>query len=200
LRRRVDTALAQAQVNLVERLLDRRGSLPDPDELKSLARREQGVMTPTSQMRALRELEPPDADEGFAVVERVPFERAPREGRTGVLVGAAALRSPGWTSAIGQAAADAPHLLFDWQPDGSPDSLAEEAALLSDTVRGSVEVAVCPHRGGAPTCWCRPPLPGLALVFARAHDVDPARSVLVGTSTAHRTLAIALGSRYVPAT
>jgi len=35
------------------------------------------------------------------------------------------------------------------------------------------------------------------LEFARRHSVDPARSVVVGTSPAHRTLANALGARYV---
>jgi histidinol phosphatase-like enzyme len=59
---------------------------------------------------------------------------------------------------------------------------------------------VCTHPGGPPTCWCRPPLPGLPLAFARAHGIDPARSTLVGTSPAHRTLAARLGSRYVGAT
>ena len=44
-------------------------------------------------MRALRELEPPSTDEGFAGVEHVPFVRiAATEGRTGVFVAAAALR------------------------------------------------------------------------------------------------------------
>jgi histidinol phosphatase-like enzyme len=56
---------------------------------------------------------------------------------------------------------------------------------------------VCPHGGGPPACWCRPPLPGLPLTFARRAGVDPARSVLIGVSPAHRTLAAALGSTYV---
>jgi hypothetical protein len=47
----LDTPLAQAQVNLVERLLDRFGSLPSPEELR--ATREQGLLAPTSQMRTL---------------------------------------------------------------------------------------------------------------------------------------------------
>jgi histidinol phosphatase-like enzyme len=64
-------------------------------------------------------------------------------------------------------------------------------------VSGVVEPAVCSHGGGPPVCWCRPPLPGLPLAFARAHGVDPARSVLVGTSPAHRTLATTLGARLV---
>jgi D-glycero-D-manno-heptose 1,7-bisphosphate phosphatase len=60
-----------------------------------------------------------------------------------------------------------------------------------------VEVALCPHPAGPPTCWCRPPLPGLLLAFARANRVDPARSTLIGASPAHRTLATTLGARYI---
>ena len=52
-----------------------------------------GVHAPTSQMRTLRELEPPSTDEGFGEVEQVPFARAPRAGASGagVFVAAAAL-------------------------------------------------------------------------------------------------------------
>src|SRR4051812_19779074 len=74
----LDTPLAQAQVNLVERLLDRVGSLPEPDVLRDLARREPGLLAPTSQMRTVRELEPPMEDEGFTSVERHAFARAPK--------------------------------------------------------------------------------------------------------------------------
>jgi aryl-alcohol dehydrogenase-like predicted oxidoreductase len=191
----LDTPLAQAQVNLVERLLDRFGSLPAPEELRRLARKEEGLLLPTSQMRALRELEPPSMDEGLASVERIVFERTPpaKPGRAGVFVAAGALANGG--SSGGDPSA--PHLVFDWRPDGLADSLAEEAGRLAAAFSGPVETAVCPHGGGPPSCWCRPPLPGLLLAFARAHGVDPARSVLLGSSPAHRTLAATLGARYV---
>jgi hypothetical protein len=81
---------------------------------------------------------------------------------------------------------------------GALDALADSAARLSAAVTGSVESALCPHGAGPPRCWCRPPLPGLPLAFARAHGVDPSRSILVGTGPAHRTLAATLGARYVP--
>jgi len=190
----LDTPLAQAQVNMVERLLERLGSLPTPEELRTLSRREPGLLPPTSQMRTLRELEPPAADEGFASIEHVPFARESRPGRGGVFVAAAALREPGWSEALDP---DAPHLVFDWQPDGTADALADLAAGLASHVKGPLETALCPHPGGPPTCWCRPPLPGLVLAFARKHAVDPSRSVVIGTSTAHRTLATAVGARYV---
>jgi predicted kinase len=195
----LDTPLAQAQVNLVERLLERFGSLPSPEELRAQARREPGVHAPTSQMRAVRELEPPSADEGWAAVEQVAFARKPPVGRagSGVFVAAAALGRPGWEEALRQADPSAPHLVFDWNPDGSDDALAASAARLAPVVSGPVETALCPHPAGAPTCWCRPPLPGLPLAFARAHAIDTSRSILVGTGPAHRTLATTLGARYV---
>ena len=192
----LDTPLAQAQVNLVERLLDRFGALPSPEELRVLARAEQGNLAPTSQMRALRELEPPSLDEGLTHVEHVPFARVspPERTRVGVFVAAAVLREGSWSA---QADPDAPHLVFDWRPEGAPDELAPLVATLAAQVSGPVESALCPHPAGPPTCWCRPPLPGLPLAFARAHGVDPARSILGGASAAHRTLATTLGARYV---
>jgi hypothetical protein len=197
----LDTPLAQAQVNVVERLLDRLGSLPTPEELRVLARREPGLVSPTSQMRALRQLEPPSADEGFAAVEQVPFSRTPpsRRLRAGVFVAAACLRQPGWNHALEHGDRSAPHLVFDWAPEGTVDSVANDVARLAAEVSGPVESAVCPHAGGPPTCWCRPPLPGLPLAFARANGVDPSRSILIGAGAAHRTLARALGARYVAA-
>ena len=195
----LDIPLAQAQVNLVERLLDRFGSLPTPEELREAAKQEPGLHMPTSQMRTLRELEPPSADEGFAAIEQVPFVRRPRSeaGRRGVFVAVAALRDAGWEAVLERTDLSAPHLVFDWIPEGTVDAIAPEVARLAAQVTGTVESAICPHGGGPPSCWCRPPLPGLVLAFARAHEVDPSRSVLVGTAAAHRTLATTLAAEYV---
>jgi aryl-alcohol dehydrogenase-like predicted oxidoreductase len=193
----LNTPLAQAQVNLVARLLDLFGVLPGPDELPQLARAAQGVMAPTRQMRAQRELEPPSLDEGFATVQEVPFERAAAPGPAGVFVAAAALRAPGWETAVGAGAPDAPHLLFDWSPGGAVSSLDKLAAQLSTVVSGEIRAAMCPHGGGPPSCWCRPPLPGLALSFARAAGVAPSASIVVGARPTDRALAAALGARYV---
>ena len=63
--------------------------MPGPEELRALARLHEGVMAPTSQMRALRELEPPSLDEGFADVREVAFARVPNSGL--IIVGAPSL-------------------------------------------------------------------------------------------------------------
>jgi hypothetical protein len=194
----LDTPLAQAQINLVERLLERFGALPGPEELREAARHEQGLLMPTSQMRTFRELERPSRDEGFASVEQVPFAREPEPERVnvGVFVAAAALRQPDWTAVLRQADPEAPHLVFDWNPDGAVEELAAATEQLTAAISAPVESALCPHAAGPPTCWCRPPLPGLPLAFASERRIDPARSILVGAGPAHRTLATALGARY----
>jgi aryl-alcohol dehydrogenase-like predicted oxidoreductase len=191
----LEAPLAQAQVNLVGRLLDRFGELPTPARLKATAHVEQGLLTPTQQMRAFRELEPPAEDEGFASVEHVAFARGPGIGTAGVFVAAAAV------DALPLADVDhgVPHLVFDWRPGGGKADLASTVAVAARIVSGPLEAAVCPHPGGPPSCWCRPPLPGLPLAFARRHGIDLERSVVVGSTAAHRTLANALGARYVEA-
>jgi aryl-alcohol dehydrogenase-like predicted oxidoreductase len=179
--------LPQAQINLVERLLDHFGQLPTPQQLR--ASRVPGLLPPTSQMRALRELEPPTSDEGWDSVEQVAFARDPTNGKAGVFVAAAAVTA-------GFQPSEDPHLVFDWDPNGRRERL--DAAL--GIIGGSAESALCPHPTGPPQCWCRPPLPGLPLAFTRKHGIDPARSVVIGTGPAHRSLAEALGARYLQAT
>ena len=82
------------------------------------AKLEPGLLAPTSQMRALRELEPPSTDEGFAGVEHVAVRALRRRPRGRRL----RRRRRRWRSPAGSAATadrDAPHLVFDWRPDGS---------------------------------------------------------------------------------
>ncbi|TMB91428.1 MAG: hypothetical protein E6J45_05830 [Chloroflexi bacterium] len=195
----LDTPLAQAQVNLVERMLERVGSLPGPDELRALVRREPGLLTPTAQMRTLRELEPPATDEGFTALQHVRFERtlSSRLTKAGVFVAASALNRPDLGRALAASDPTVPHLIFDWRPGGAAGDLADAAAHLGTVVSGAIACAVCPHGGGPPRCWCRPPLPGLPLEFSRGHGIDIARSTLIGATPAHRTLAGALGAVYV---
>jgi aryl-alcohol dehydrogenase-like predicted oxidoreductase/predicted kinase len=189
----LDTPLAQAQVNLVERLLDRFGELPGPAELQLVAREEPGLLAPTRQMRAARELEPPSEDEGFASVERRPYVHAARAGAEGLFIAAPAVEA---LPLAELPSAAVPCLVFDWRP-GADASELDEAGTVRSLVPGPVEAALCPHPGGPPICWCRPPLPGLPLAFARRHGVDPTRSAVVGVRPAHRALANALGARYI---
>ena len=195
----LDTPLAQAQVNVAQRLIEVVGHLPSPEELRVAARTTAGVMAPMSQMRAQRSLEPPSMEEGFAGVERVPFVRAASRGRrtTAVVLEAAVLERPDWQAVVSDIDPAAPHLVMDWQPDADAAVVAPYCARLAEVVEGPISGAVCPHRAGPPVCWCRPPLPGMAVEFAQAYGVELAACTVVGAGSAYRTLANAVGARHV---
>ena len=195
----LDTPLAQAQVNLVERLLGQFGSLPTPEELRARRGGGRAASAHVADAGGARARAAVDR-RGLAGVERRAVRargRAPRRA-PGVFVAAAALRAAG---------------LDERARRRRPGCAAPRLRLAARRARGRARrrgrppggrgrrarsrPRVCPHGGGPPVCWCRPPLPGLPLAFARAHAVDPARSILVGTSPAHRTLAAALGARLV---
>jgi hypothetical protein len=154
-------------------MLRAHGRLLEPDEM---ARADDPTsIAPHVLFRTMRTLERPSMDEGFSELEIVPFARMPSTGRPATFISLDAKNPP--TSGL--------HFFFGWKP-------GERASE-----RSHPNVGICPHGGGPPVCWCRPPLPGLLLAWARANDVDPSRSVLVGTSAAHRTMAKALGATFV---
>jgi phosphoglycolate phosphatase-like HAD superfamily hydrolase len=70
-------------------------------------------------------------------------------------------------------------------------------ARLAELLGFPIVVARCRHPAGPPVCWCRKPLPGLALALARAHDLDLERSVHIGRGPADRGFALRAGLRYV---
>jgi aryl-alcohol dehydrogenase-like predicted oxidoreductase len=197
-----DTPVAQAQINVVLRMLAAHGRLLEPGEL--VAKRDDLGVTPQAQYRLLRQVEPPEADEGFAELEVVPFHRRPQAGEPAVMMSLDALLPDGSTPVASalerlRAAGSARLLIFGWRPDAQETTEATQARLRSSTGL-ELNIAQCTHPGGPPRCWCRPPLPGLPLAFAHAAGVDLARSVIVGIAPAHRSMAGALETAYEDAT
>ena len=121
----------------------------------------------------------------------------PARGGAGVFVAAAALAEPGWEHALEQCDRRRRTSSTTGAPTASGTHCAVAAARVAAAVAGPVESALCPHGAGPPSCWCRPPLPGLALAFAREHRIDLSRSWLIGSAPAQKTLATTLGARYV---
>jgi adenylate kinase family enzyme len=182
----LDTPLAEAQVNLVWRMLEAHGRLLEPHELGR--RNDPTTLSPLAQHRMRRDLEEPRDDEGFDVLERVAFARTPRAGATQ----AARLVADDVLADLAPVPGTCT-LVFGWAPPGAP----ARANLAQLAAAHAAEVALCPHAGGPPRCWCRPPLPGLVIAFARRHAVDLRCATLYGHSRAHRELALAVGARFV---
>jgi hypothetical protein len=198
----VETPLADAQINVVVRMLRRFRKVLEPEDLDKLARTDPVSLAPHVLFRMQRQLEPPAADEGFADIERVPFVRKHPERRVvGTFVALAALGgdaalSDALVALLRQTPEASPALVYAWKPDAAAawlQTLRSSVERAGAATGRSVEIAVCPHPGGRPICWCRPPLPALLLAFAHRHRIDLRISTLVGASTADATMARALG-------
>jgi len=69
-----------------------------------------------------------------------------------------------------------------------------EIATKGGLVRPGGAWQACGHPPGPPVCWCRKPLPGLALAHAHGHGL--ARSLHLGKGPADRGFATRAGMRY----
>ncbi|MEN0060855.1 MAG: aldo/keto reductase [Myxococcota bacterium] len=186
----MDTPSADCERNVVLRILDRLGRLPEPEEFETLGRRDPSIIPPRALLSFRSRFEPPAADEGFASIERVPFVRAPSGRHPGVIL------APNQLERFGPAikASRRVALVVGWEPGADPRVAAQ---AIEQAFTGPVHAAVCPHPAGPPICWCRMPWLGLPVLLARIHDVDLTRTVVIATRPADRTLADKLNIPYV---
>ena len=210
------TEVANAQINSIHRMIAVHGSLPTPEEIRERGKKDTRYLLPDAQFRYERTLERPSTDEGFTSVDIRKFVRAPLDaaeraiildfddlfGRDPPTLAAPALpmdqnrrqqliqrREEGWRLFV-----------HAWRPQVARREITLTTidacfAHLRELL-GDADTAYCPHDAGPPVCWCRKPLPGSVLEFARRRNVDLARSIVVGTSAADRTMAARIGARF----
>jgi aryl-alcohol dehydrogenase-like predicted oxidoreductase/histidinol phosphatase-like enzyme/predicted kinase len=218
----LSTSVEDAQTNAAWRIVSRYGRLPGDAELKALQKTDVAAMLPTVQFRYQRELEPPDAAEGFSRIDVVRFERRldPSFANRAVIVwcdgvllrsrsGRRVPSSPDDVEVFADRAAILRRhqetgwrvLGVSWQPeiaDGSQSSGGADAvfARMRELLGVDIEVEHCPHGAGPPACWCRKPLPGLGVLFVQRHRLDPARCLYVGAGPQDAGFARRLGFSY----
>jgi len=191
------TDVPNAQINAIRRMLDVHGSLPTPEEIRQLSRKDTRYLLPDAQFRYERTLEPPTVDEGFSSVETREFMRAPdpNEGRALIMDFDDLVKN--LPRAIVDRYKSDRWLLFAhaWRP-GVPD-IAACMASMREVVGADVDIACCPHDAGPPVCWCRKPIPGSVLEFAMRRRVALARSIVIGSSAADKTMAERIGAQFI---
>jgi len=222
----LDTTLADARWNAVLRMLHRHGRLLAPDEIAALGKREPNTIPPVAQSIWLKNFEPPTLAEGFERVERRAFIRSPRPDRTkkGLLLDVdGTLRTTRSGEKYPRDPADVellPHrreVLRRWHDAGHHlYFVSNQSAIASGKLTHEVavrafdrtiellglpvdEVAFCPHQAFPVACFCRKPMPGLAVMLIERHDLSLADLVIVGDMGSDAELAKAVGARYVDA-
>lgn len=219
-----DTPLEEAQINAVERIWSGHGRLLEPAELKKLNRKSPAVLPPRVLFDFRRGFEDPTADEGFASIEVVEFERRPRGGEARALIveldgvirrsaaGHERPAGPGDVEIIKERAAAVRRwradgytvLATSWQPEvGAGKRSAEDVeagfAKTAELLGFELPVLWCRHPAGPPVCWCRKPLPGLGVALIRTHRLDVAASTFVGRNATDRLFAERIGFAYLDA-
>ena len=222
------TPVREALVNISLRLLERYGTLPGPDELKELGKRDPNLPPPMALARYAACFEAPHADEGFGAIDEIPFVRQP----TGPLAGTVkallldvdgTLRRtrsgeiypsdpedieilPGRREVLQRWVADGWQLFLVSNQSGIASGNVSEAAVRACFERTIAllgvpvtDLAFCPHTAFPAGCFCRKPMPGLGIALARKHGLAIDQWVMVGDMDSDADFARAIGARYVDA-
>ena len=218
----LSTSLEDAQVNAVQRIVEKYGRLLEPDEMRATSKRDVTAFGPSVLFRYQRELEPPQPTEGFSQIDETPFvrtrdpsfrERAVLVWCDGVLRRNRSSPGPSPETSNEEAFAERGGMLRRYQSDGwrvlglSWQPEVADKTMSADEVRAGfeqmqkllgleIEVEYCPHAAGPPVCWCRKPLPGLGVVFIERHRLDPAQCIYVGAGPQDPGFARRLGFQY----
>ncbi|PRP91284.1 putative oxidoreductase YdbC [Enhygromyxa salina] len=189
----IDTSLEDAQVNACQRMLERHGQVLGPEEMKRANRSDPNSFPPRAQLHFRAVFEAPTLDEGFVAVDVRPFVRRAASGQA-----RAVFVDPGQLEAAHEGPL-ADHIAqgylvlgIGWRPEGAP---GPDSVWLGDI---EIPTLWCTHPPGPIGCWCRKPLPGLAVALVEAHGLDPVACRVWGRGAAERGLAERLGARFEP--
>jgi histidinol phosphatase-like enzyme/predicted kinase len=203
----LSTGIEDAQTNAAWRIVTRYGRLPTDGDLAQLKRSDVAAFLPGAQFKYRRELEPPDASEGFSRVDVVPFVRRRDSGFTNrAVVSCDEVEDLVRVAPRLREFRDAGYRLLgvSWQPEieEGKRSAADVKAMFArecERLDLDLDVEFCPHAAGPPRCWCRKPLPGLGVVVVHRYGLDPAQCVYVGTGPHDLGFARRLGFTFLDA-
>lgn len=222
----LDAPEREAFYNACRRMLERHGRILGPDEIKQLSREDPNMLPPAAIHAWFTRFEEPSEAEGFASVERVPFERRTSgENRAKGLildVDGTLRRSKGPApfplhpdeveilphrrEVLDRHIQDGWRLFAVSNQSGIGRGQVDEATVEACFERTwellghrPEEVLYCPYAATSAGVWCRKPMPGLGVAILEKHDLDRAGSLVVGDLDSDRDFATNLGVPYLDA-
>lgn len=221
----LDVPIEAAAFHAARRMIDAHGRMLSSSEIK--ADSAPNMFPPAALTQYAKTFEAPTLDEGFTHIEHVPYVRrldpliyvnkAIILDYDGTLRRTASgefypchpddvVALPGRTEVL-QRYVDAGYLLLGVsnQSGVSRKKLTAKAAraCLDRTnalIGHAIEAEFCPHPPGrTPSCYCRKPFPGIAVLFIEKHGLDPSQCIMVGDLPSDRGFAKAAGFEFVEA-
>lgn len=222
----LDTPLIEARINVVQRMIAKYGMPLGPDEMKMFRKFDPTLPPPQALQKWLTEFEAPTHDEGFAAVERVPFQRRvePTHTAKGLLLdvdgtlritisGEVYPRHPDDVRLL-------PHrreTLLRWAANGYllffvsnqsgiaagrvSHGMVQQAFYRTAELLGVpvAEIAYCPHAHQPVGCFCRKPLPGLGVYLMQRHLLSREHLLMVGDMDTDAQFAAGIGAKFIHA-
>ncbi len=222
----LQTSIEDARINVVLRTLDRYGKLLGPADMKELTKQDPNLPPPIALQRWHDSLERPEWDEGFSAIDSIAFvRRVPAEHTgKGLLLDVDGTLRTTLSGEIYPRHADDVMLLPNrretltrWIEDGyslffvSNQSGISSGKLSQADANGAFqrtidllglpvqEVCYCPHPAFPVGCFCRKPMPGMAIYLSRKYKLDMAQLVMVGDMDSDAGFARSIGARYFDA-
>ena len=224
--RYLQTSMNDAHINIAKRMVAKYGMPLGPVEMNMFRKMDPTLPPPIALTKWAASFEPPSTDEGFAVVDRIPFKRRvdPEHKQKGLLLDVdGTLRKtrsgnfypkhpddvqllPKRTKVLKKWHAAGYKLFFVSNQSGVASMQVSHDAVQSAFHRTQQllgvpieEIVYCPHPHRPVGCFCRKPMPGLGVYLMERHQLAPEHLVMVGDRETDEGFARAIGATYFDA-
>jgi HAD superfamily hydrolase (TIGR01662 family) len=207
------TSIEDAQFNACMRMIERHGKILSAAEMKEV--KSPNIFPPVVLFKYKKEFEKPTTDEGFdVIVKRGFFRQFPKDwvNKAVLLDYDGTLRDTKsgakWPSDPNDVIAlpNRQVILDSWKEQGymllgasnqsgiAKGTPTESEAIAcfdrtNELIGHDIEVAYCPHKVPPISCFCRKPMPGMAVTFFHKYKLDPSQCIMVGDRTSDKTFA-----------
>jgi HAD superfamily hydrolase (TIGR01662 family) len=218
----IDLDVGDALYNVVSRMINTYGKMLSPIEIRKVE--DIGVYPPVVIYKIRKAFEKPSVEEGFNEVVKVPFKR---EIDPSVYVNKAIVLDYDGTlrkTKSGERYPKTPddvevlpnraetlkryvkngYLLLGASNQSfvSKKVMTEKQAIecfekTNNDLGVNIDYKFCPHPSYPQICYCRKPMPGIAVEFIEKYKLDPSKCIMVGDSTTDKTFATRSGFQYL---
>jgi HAD superfamily hydrolase (TIGR01662 family) len=221
----LDASLADAQFNACTRMVRKYGKLLTPEEIKEKGKKDPNCFPATVQYSYKKNFEKPTKAEGFDDVRVFQFHRRTPTNYTNkalILDYDGTLRTTKngekYPTDIGniKILPNRRKILERYLNDGyiltgvsnqsgvEKENLSWEAAAecfhyTNDALGLNIDFKFCPHHSFPIRCFCRKPLPGLAVELIEKYKLNPSECIMVGDMKSDETFAKRSGFQFVHA-
>jgi HAD superfamily hydrolase (TIGR01662 family) len=209
----LQTSIEDAQFNACMRMMDRAGKILSPEEMK--ASKDPNLFPPVVLFKYKKEFQKPTMDEGFAMIIKREFNRIfPKDWTNKAIIfdydgtlrdtisGAKFPCDPNDVkmldlrkSILRDLAAEGWLFLGASNQSGiAKGSPTEEEAIAcfektNELLGQDIDYSYCPHRVPPISCYCRKPMPGMAVELFWKYKLYPRQCIMVGDMTSDKTFA-----------